>query len=400
MANPDLGQEAIRALQDYFAAPLAPFVHLLQDRLTELQNQWAPPIYRLVKRLILLAIAMCVLVVVLFAMFLFSLVLYSIGYYIFIPTIHINKPVYFDYSVGRYAITRPTASVRLVGKQWSHSSLTQELYVEGSSALAANQAYNIMLRMRIPDSPVNHDYGLVQVHANIYDVNGKLLGSSSRPLAIKYTSWVVRAMKHCVFWAPYLLGWMVEEQELALPLFDHFFEHSEHRAVSVNVTLSQALQVYEAQLHFHTQLQGFRYYVYHWFFSSLLVFVGHSMAVQVFGLLVVLFLLRNVLYQLFEPLLADQVVVGVGMGVGEPVGGFDARGFRLGSPRVSPRLPSLAPIVQPPPAPAAPAPLPAKQSDDSSQAILSDVEEKQASNQDVVGREVSGEESSLRRRNV
>ena len=110
---------------------------------------------------------------------------------------------------------------------------------------------------------------------------------------MRYENALIRLLRRTLLWAPALIGWWTEEQHLSLVLFEDFVEHSQHRATAVRITLSHAVRVYEARLHFHAQLSGVRYLLYHWFLSSMLFFVCASVFWQFVAVAAAAYALRD-----------------------------------------------------------------------------------------------------------
>jgi hypothetical protein len=110
---------------------------------------------------------------------------------------------------------------------------------------------------------------------------------------MRYENALIRLLRRTLLWAPALIGWWTEEQHLSLVLLEDFVEHSQHRATAVRITLSHAVRVYEARLHFHAQLSGVRYLLYHWFLSSMLFFVSASVFCQFVAVAAAAYALRD-----------------------------------------------------------------------------------------------------------
>lgn len=255
-----------------------------------------------------------IVIAIIIATFIIACIQHMCLYNYIIPTLEHERPVHFDYS-GNYYYTTPganthstasssnhhhqnivkvnsqqashlnqlPASVSLLSKQWSHHTLTTELYNQQYSQtaiLTSYQAYHIYLTMTIPDSSHNHKQGVVQVMAEIHDQLGNSLASSSRPIPIKFSSGLIALLHRTIFAIPYVLGLMTEKQSLSVMLFEEFVEHPTYRAAAVNLTLSKPLHVYDAKLKFIIQLKGIRYLLYHWFIASMTVFVCMSMFFQ------------------------------------------------------------------------------------------------------------------------
>jgi hypothetical protein len=131
--------------------------------------------------------------------------------------------------------------------------------------------------MNVPDSPANHELGMVQVSIEFMSASNEVLATSSRPVALKYEHSLIRHARRLLLCVPLMLGLWSEEQHLSVILFEDFVEHPEHRATSVRLSLSHPILVYEARLHFRAELSGIRRWLHYWFPISFPLFVASSM---------------------------------------------------------------------------------------------------------------------------
>lgn len=95
-------------------------------------------------------------------------------------------------------------------------------------------------------------------------------------LLLRFEHAWVRAARRALLWVPHVCGMWSEEQHASVVLFEDFVEHHEHRAARVRVTLSHAVHVYEARLHFRAELSGVRAWLHYWFPVSFPLFVATS----------------------------------------------------------------------------------------------------------------------------
>ena len=225
---------------------------------------------------------------VLMGTFLVGVAQYSFGYWLVMPAMHIENPVYFDYgSIG--PTQGPNATVFLHGRQWEPSEHTRDIYINEPTSLLANMGYDIYLQVLIPNSQVNARIGLFQCSTKVFSIDDVLLAKSTRPVTMPYLHPVLNYARRFLLLIPLLLGIVREDREIILPLMEHFIEHPNHASYSLQISLSRPVQVAKARVYFATQLKGVRYFLYHWFFASMFAFVLTSMSIQLLFVLIVVY---------------------------------------------------------------------------------------------------------------
>jgi hypothetical protein len=210
---------------------------------------WALPYLTWMATRLFLVFVACVAVLILTGVtFGIATAQYLVGYWLLVPAVHLQRPVYFDYTVaaamgppvafsaaaamashhrtpaatpdasapsqsastasvdrpmatamttGQSNIT-PIAHVNLLGPQWEAAPATSSVYASlPPSLLVAHQPYRLQLDVRLPDSPGNRDIGLVQVQMEILSVTKQQLAYSSRPVSCSICGLVG---KMCVVW--------------------------------------------------------------------------------------------------------------------------------------------------------------------------------------------------------
>ena len=150
------------------------------------------------------------------ATFCIALAQYALLYWLLVPRIHIDKPVFFDFDARSSHIAptvapsasllppsvaiatsaaagRPLASVSLLGPQWTHTAATADVYpTAAASLLASQQAYRLELQLHVPDSPFNRALGMVQVNMEFLSVDMEVLAASSR--SVPFNFFLVQSM--------------------------------------------------------------------------------------------------------------------------------------------------------------------------------------------------------------
>eukprot|EP00948_MAST-09A_sp_MAST-9A-sp1_P002163 g2163.t1 len=102
-------------------------------------------------------------------------------------------------------------------------------------------------------------------HTSEYQV----IASSRRAFALTYRSPLIRFLRTTLFALPLTLGLWEETQKVRIRLVDGFRENRKQPLLAVRISLGHpGIQISSGHLEIHTKLEGFRYYMYHWFFSS------------------------------------------------------------------------------------------------------------------------------------
>jgi hypothetical protein len=90
-----------------------------------------------------------------------------------------------------------------------------------------------------------------------------------------------------LFAFPILFGLTREQEIVSVQLFDRFVEHSNFALTSIHIWLGHPkIQVYRAQVRVVAELSGFRYLLYHWFFTTMAATIFFIFLCQFFLILV------------------------------------------------------------------------------------------------------------------
>jgi hypothetical protein len=260
-------------------------------------------------------------------LFLFTLLLLSIGIYSFIwGTIMRgldvkSHKVYFDYSPGGYAnnVAVPTAIVDLRSMKnspWSHScgeqvsdqspspsgeytclnndsemisySVGQEHNITDveNSILAPGQRYFFELILTLPESDINKQLGVFMVKVELLSANRSLLATSKQPSMLPYESSIVTIFRKTMLILPLAFGVMSETRTVTLLTFDHYTDGSDKEPMSlVEVTLGvpnpaafptslQSIQILSADLRYGKEMNAIQSFLRHWQYSCAIIVIS------------------------------------------------------------------------------------------------------------------------------
>jgi len=224
---------------------------------------------------------------------------YIILYWLLIPELHYERPIYFDYSHST-----PTAIINLDEEyQWYLFDLPSDLTLQQQSRLRPNEVYDVTVNLHLPRKASMHDIGNVMVKLSLYscpdpDDDGvtahhlhddnkrermefistdkwqthygwKLLRKSSRPILLEYESSLIHSIRKLICFIPYCLGLWSEDLYLHIPIISGFYEDVGSPSCAAVIQLSSAqFHVYDATVFFDIQLQGIEYLLYYWFLTT------------------------------------------------------------------------------------------------------------------------------------
>jgi hypothetical protein len=231
-----------------------------------------------------------VLVLFVVVLCLIAIAVYTGAYYFLVPTKEFTYPLYFDYGDSNATgLSTASASLSFTSErtQWTSTKLTVPEH-KPDQFLISGQSYTIVVDLVVPESPLNIDHGPLMIETELFgrELSPEyLLGTSRRPLLLRYKSTFVRTLQNVLFWFPRGFGLFKEEQSLSVFAFDRYVENSKAHLQNARVSLrSRKLQVYSANVKVVAELSGIRYYMYHWFFPSAVIGIGNVLFLEVFGL--------------------------------------------------------------------------------------------------------------------
>ena len=231
---------------------------------------------------------------------------YIVLYWLLIPSLHYERPLYFDYS----ASSTPTAIINLdEDYQWYLFDLPSDLTLQQQSNLRAHEMYDITINLHLPRKSSMHDIGNVMVKLSLYSCpdpesdgfsahrlhdedtrdrfefvssdkwqthyGWKLLRKSSRPILLEYESSLIRFIRKLICFVPYCLGLWSEDLYLQIPIINGFYEDARSPSCAAIVQLSSPnFHTYDGSVYFDIQLQGIKYLLYHWFLTTSLLTIS------------------------------------------------------------------------------------------------------------------------------
>merc|ERR1719341_607827 len=188
-----------------------------------------------------------------------SVFLYGTFYYAYMPVEMHNLPVHLQFQPCSGTTDRcshPTANIALRRYQ----------------KLLQGQPYSISLNLEIPDSPVNEDLGMFMSCLTISSTKGDLIGESCKSSISEYRSPLLRTLETVTYSPALLTGWSAQKQEVHINYFSNFQTdpHTPAEVITVEIK-SKYIQISEASLQIHAELNGLRHLMYrHPWFSSFL----------------------------------------------------------------------------------------------------------------------------------
>ena len=230
---------------------------------------------------------------VLILSFFSSVFWYTFFYSLFIPQLSLELPVTFDFSRPQ-----PASSVSLLSPQWSYTSLPPLLSLSSSAASSASksplyplQAYDVLLRVTVPDTASNARLGVITLHSSFMH-RTTALASSTHSFLPPYRSRLIRMLYELVYAIPLTLGLWSESHSVDIMLYERYKEPPAALASThlvINITSPQAgkLQLYAATLTLSARLTGMKYLMQKYRVTAAIVGVALGWSVHVAVLLVV-----------------------------------------------------------------------------------------------------------------
>eukprot|EP00842_Homolaphlyctis_polyrhiza_P006278 jgi/Hompol1/6651/HPOL_005043-RA len=189
---------------------------------------------------------------------------------------------------GLDGFTGPTGSVNFTHVKQFQSAL-----------LKADNMYDFVLEMEVPDSDANFEVGNFAVAVAVRTGDGALLAASTRPALVVFKSPLLRLLTTLWRSGSLLLFAAPEQQRMRIPLLAAFRESPLLPAASASVALSDPrLQFYAARLVVEARFEGLRFFMFHWWFATAAFFVTMLVLIEV--LLLVNF--TNIIQDLLRPL--------------------------------------------------------------------------------------------------
>ena len=250
------------------------------------------------------------LLVVGFMLLVSSLLSYLMFYYIIMPTILIQEPLYFDYSCvcganyrlgsGRNdgsclltndhrtnqipSVCSPMAQIDFLEEhtQWFPLSLDVAPVRSESRLLQPGSRYYIDISLVLPESEVNKNLGVFMVQSDLYADNGSKLATSFRPSILPYQGKLVGIVRKLFLLVPLLLGAIPEARHIELSIFDNYVESLDQTLALTGMSVklivntrsqfpqtAETIQVISGEVRIGKELNRLQSYMKNWFYSCL-----------------------------------------------------------------------------------------------------------------------------------
>lgn len=223
-----------------------------QEAVTDTVSSMAMPTLKLVLLLVLATFS-----------FASSASVYFAFYQFYIPQIHHQFPLYFDFSDASSTVANTPI------------------------ALTRNQEFDVSIHLELPESDENKAAGMFMVGLQLSDEQNTTLATAKRPCILRYKSTILHWMQTAFYSVPYVLGLFEQRQFFTLELLQAAANPWANPAKQALVTIDDTrVQIYSASLIFHIRLYGLRYLMWHFFWTTALcsTFFLTGCMMTVFGL--------------------------------------------------------------------------------------------------------------------
>ena len=256
-----------------------------------------------------------------------SCVSYIIIYCMVMPTVLVQKPLYFDYScacssysrLGRVSmndgsclsdvknndnsqfnqmtasVCHPIAQVDFLEEhtQWLPLSSDVAPIRLGSRLLKPRSRYYIDISLTLPESDVNRNHGMFMVQADLFADNETKLATSFRSSMLPYQGTISGILRKCLLAVPLLIGAIPEARRIDLNAYDYFTESTDPSLALIGMSVkllvnsrsqfpqsTQTIQVLSGEVSIGQELNMVQSYMKHWFYTCMIVGVFSIMVLQ------------------------------------------------------------------------------------------------------------------------
>jgi hypothetical protein len=226
-----------------------------------------------------------------------AFVIYSLLYWLLVPTTLHRVRLFFDYGAHsqleerythladkeQFALPRAGIDFLATHTYWNATNADGAAH---SRFLASGQKYDFILTLDMPETKVNFDIGMFMAETRLRTADGGIVAKSARPLILRQYSWLIQSGQTILWFLPLLFGVMEQTQSVSVVCIDGFVEAYQTPLAGAEIILSHPrVQIYTATLSVVAQLEGIRYYMYHWFLLSAIIGVGTIAAIEVIFLM-------------------------------------------------------------------------------------------------------------------
>lgn len=206
-------------------------------------------------------------------------------YWMIIPKAYQSLPVHFDYGQDH-----PVAYISLTHKQYKLHDNVKFYHKLEEALLKPYEMYDVVLEFEAYETKVNRDCGVLSftsdIHGFVSQNKTNVLARSIRSVSPLYRSPIVWMTRKLMLMGPLVLGWIEESSSHSVYLFEEYFETTRFKASHVEIALyGEKYHMKRAAIKFYIKLQGMRWILYHYFFTSAFVGISQITFTLVIGLL-------------------------------------------------------------------------------------------------------------------
>lgn len=230
---------------------------------------------------------------IVFAMVFVATFTYAILYTLIMPKRIIEREIFFNYGLHREGASYvhsglemhlPLAEINFVGTrvQWEHFVVKQDM---DDCILKPNAAYDIIIELSMPENEVNLNVGNFMVNTTLYSTEKQKLATSLRPGIVKDCHWVLRLIKTGLWSVPYVMGIVPQVPTLSIVAMNSFIEYAKFPLGYATIGLNHpTMHIYAAKFIIIAKLGGIRYWMYYWFYPTMVLSVFNIAILQTFVL--------------------------------------------------------------------------------------------------------------------
>ena len=143
--------------------------------------------------------------------------------------------------------------------------------MDWSSGMAPGSSLDVGVSLELPESQANYNVGTFTVNVTVYDQQGRAVGQGTRSMVLRHKSALLQTISTLVFSVPLVMA-LTSEHQIVSGTAVQLVSLPQGGLHSASLSLSDSrLQVYSASVDITFVLTGFRFYMFHWFLTSMIV---------------------------------------------------------------------------------------------------------------------------------
>ena len=143
--------------------------------------------------------------------------------------------------------------------------------VHRSSGMAPGSSLDVGVSLELPECQANYDVGTFTINITVYDKQGQAVAKGTRSLVLQHKSALLQTLSTLTFSVPLVMA-LTSEHQVVSGTAVQLVSLPKGGLHSAWLSLSDSrLQIYSASVDITFVLTGFRYYMFHWFLTSMAV---------------------------------------------------------------------------------------------------------------------------------